>query len=94
MIFYYTVFGPFYRSRVFMRTNLRMSFDRMHFVCFSFAFTWNKISDVIGLNRFMYLHLNQPSSEPVYLINDGIKMIAQKVFVNYQKRNYDVSLIL
>ena len=46
------------------------------------------------LNRFMYLHLNQPSSEPVYLINDGIKMIAQKVFVNYQKRNYDVSLIL
>ena len=26
----------------------------------------------------MYLHLNQPSNEPVYLKNDGIKIIAQK----------------
>ena len=53
LIFYYAVLGPFYRSRVFMRINIRMPFDCMHFASFFFAFTWNKISDVIGLNRFM-----------------------------------------
>ena len=67
-----------------MRINIRLSFDLMHFACHSFFLRlhgWNKISDVIGLNRFMYLHLNQPSSESVYLINDGIKIILLKKFL-------------
>ena len=81
LIFYYTVLGPFYRSHVFMRINIHMSFDWMHFACSFFSFTWNNISDVIGLNRFMYLHLNQPSTEPVYLKNDGIKIILLKEFL-------------
>ena len=55
--FIMAVSGPFYRSRVFMRINIRMSFDCMHFACFFcfvfFAFTLKKISEVIGLNRLM-----------------------------------------
>ena len=76
-----------------MRINLRMSFDWMHFACFSFffVFTCNKISDVIGLNRFMYRHLNQPSSEPVYLINDGIKIILLKEFLLITKSETTMS---
>ena len=31
LIVYHTVLGPFYRSRVFMHINIRMSFDQMHF---------------------------------------------------------------
>ena len=30
----YTVLGSFYRSRVYMRINIRMSFDCMHFTSF------------------------------------------------------------
>ena len=36
LIFYYTVLCPFYRSRVFMRINLRKLFNWMHLACFSF----------------------------------------------------------
>ena len=69
-----------------MRKNIRMSFDCMYFSSFVFfAFTWNKISDVIGLNRFMYLHLNQLSSELVYLKNHGIKILLLKNFCQLPK---------
>ena len=54
LIFYYTVLDPFHRSRVFMRIIVSMSFDCMHFACFSFFFalTLKKISDIIGLKSF------------------------------------------
>ena len=58
LIFQYTVLGPFHRSRVFMRIDIRRSFDYMHFACFPFfAFALKKISDVIGLNRLMYAYI-------------------------------------
>ena len=51
------------------------------FFSFFFAFTWNKISDVIGLNRlYVGLHLDQQSSEPVHLKNDKIKIILLNSF--------------
>ena len=54
LIFQYTALGPFHRSRVFMRIDIRRSFDCMHFACFPFfRFTLKKISDVIGLNRLL-----------------------------------------
>ena len=76
-----------------MHVNIRMSFDCMYFSSyFFFAFTWNKISDVIGLNRFMYLHLNQPSSEPVHLENDGIKILLLKNFCQLPKAKLQCQL--
>ena len=80
MIFYHAVLGPLYRSRVFMRTNIRMSFDCWYFAGFSFFFlrlrkkyirrSWTKLA-------YVDLHFDQPPSprEPVCLKNGGINLM-------------------
>ena len=83
-----TVLGPFYRSRVFMRINIRLSFDCMHFTCFFFfAFVWNYWSKPL----YVGLHLNQQPREPVYLKNDGIKITLLKKFLLITKSKTTMS---
>ena len=54
LIFYYTVLGPFNRSRVFMRINYACCLIAGILPVFRFfVFTLKKISDVIGQNRLM-----------------------------------------
>ena len=58
--FYYTALGPFYRSRVFMRIKIRMSFDCVHFACFPFfcIYTEKDIRRNWTKPPYVGLHLN------------------------------------
>ena len=86
IILYYIC--PFCRSRVFMRINIRLSFDCMHFTCFVFfAFVWNYWSKP----PYVALHLNQQPSEPAYLKNDGIKITLLKKFLLITKSETTMS---
>ena len=88
LIFYYTVLGPFYRSRVFMR----MSFDCMHFTCFPFFFvfffcvyTEKDIRRNWTKPPYVGLHLNQQPGEPVCLKSAKINIILLKKFLQFTK---------
>ena len=74
-----------------MPINIRLDAFCLFFLFF-FAFTWNKISDVIGLNRlYVGLHLDQQSSEPVHLKNDKIKIILLNSFLLITKSETTMS---
>ena len=89
LIFYYTVLGPFYRSRVFMCLNLGMSFNCMHFACFLFLWIYTE-------NDFWHAWSKSPYvAQKICLL---VKLrnqsnIAQKAFAVYQKRSYRVFTI-
>ena len=62
-----------------MRINIRMSFDWLHFDYFFFCVCMEKDIRRIWTNPlYVDLHLDQPSSEPVYLKNEEIKIILLK----------------
>ena len=79
--FYYTALGPFYGSRVYMRKHIRMSFDCWHFTFFFCVYMEEDIRR--NWSKLLYggLHLDQQPSEPVYLKNDGIKILLLKKFL-------------
>ena len=92
MISYYTVLRSFYRSCVFKLINLRMPFDCMRFTWFFFCvYLEEDIRRNWSKPLYVELHLDQQPSEPVYLKNDGIKILMLKKFLSITKSETTMS---
>ena len=95
LIFYYTVLGPFYRSRVFMRINYacRLIAGILPVFCFFCVYTEKDIRSNWTKPPHVGLRLNQQPREPVCLKSGKINIILLKKFLQFIKSIATMSVL-